>query len=229
MLEKELQFERGAFFSLNGSNSIYWDNFFFIFTNPLTWLFFFFCFLWVFSYKKNWKEVVCVIIMVGLLILLCDRISSGFFKPYFHRFRPSHHPDFMNQVKIVFNKRGGNYGFISGHATNLFGLATFFTMIFRNKLFTFTIFTFAVLIAYSRIYLGLHFISDVVAGAIVGSLIGYFVYRIYQYSRYKWLKSEKTSAGLVFSPWEPYFLCVVFAAHLTILLLFSNQLVKVYY
>jgi len=65
MLEKELQFERGVFFSLNGSDSTYWDNFFFIFTNPFTWLIFFLCFLWVFSYKKNWKEIVCVIIMVG--------------------------------------------------------------------------------------------------------------------------------------------------------------------
>jgi len=125
MLEKELQFERNLFFFLNGSGSTFWDNFFYICTYPGTWALFYICLLWVVVYKKDWKEIVCILAAVILLILFTDQISSGFFKPVFHRFRPTHHPDFMNQVKIVFNDRGGNYGFISGHAANAFGLATF--------------------------------------------------------------------------------------------------------
>ena len=226
MLEKELQFERGVFFSLNGSNSTYWDNFFYICTNPWTWLIFFLCFFWVFTYKKNWKEIICVLVAVGLMILLCDRISSGLFKPYFHRFRPTHHPDFMNQVKIVFNYRGGNYGFISGHATNVFGLATFFALIVRNKFFTFTIFLYALLIAYSRIYIGVHFISDVVVGAIVGVLVAMLVYSLYNRVRHRWLSLEnKQLKKPVCSIRETYFLCGIFYLYIIIILIFNSQLI----
>jgi len=226
MLEKELQFERGVFFSLNGSNSTFWDNFFYICTNPWIWLIFYLCFLWVFTYKKNWKEIICVLVAVGLLILLCDRISSGFFKNYFHRFRPTHHPDFMNQVKIVFNYRGGNYGFISGHATNLFGFATFFALLIRNRLFTFTIFLFAFLVAYSRIYIGVHFISDVVAGAIVGSSVALLVYFMYNWVRLRWLSIDNVQLKKqVCSIRETYFLCGVFYLYVIVILIFNSQLI----
>jgi undecaprenyl-diphosphatase len=228
MLEKELHLERELFFSLNGSNSTFWDDFFYICTNPWTWLIFGACFLWVFTYKKNWKEIVCILVAIGLLVLLTDQISSGFFKPFFHRFRPTHHPDFMNQVKIVFNYRGGNYGFISGHATNLFGFATFCALIFRNKLFTFTIFLFALLISYSRIYIGVHFISDVVVGAFVGTLIGVFVYLLYNWMRRRWLfMDDEQLKKPVCSMRKTYFLCGVFYLYIIIISVFNNQLITI--
>jgi undecaprenyl-diphosphatase len=227
MLERELHFERGFFFTLNGSHSAFWDNFFYLCTTPWTWMVFGFCFLWVFTYKKNWKEIVCVLAAIALLILLCDQISSGLFKPYFHRFRPTHHPDFMNQVKIVFNYRGGNYGFISGHATNLFGFAAFCSLIFRNKLFTLTIFLFTLLVAYSRIYIGVHFISDVVVGAFVGTLIAVFVYLLYNRVRRRWLSGEGEQLKKPYFPVrEIYFLCGVFYLYVIILLLFNNWLIN---
>ena len=234
MLEKELQLERGVFFSLNGSNSPFWDNFFFICTNPWTWLIFYLCFLWVFTYKKNWKEIICVLVAVGLVILLCDRISSGLFKPYFHRFRPTHHPDFENLVHVfrwvkngkLHEYRGGNYGFISGHATNLFGLATFFALIVRNKLFTFTIFLFAFLVAYSRIYIGVHFISDVVVGAIIGILVAMLVYFLYNRVRHRWLSFDNEQLKKpVCSIRDTYFLCGIFYLYVISILIFNSQLI----
>ena len=228
MLEKELQFERGLFFSLNGSGSAFWDNFFYIYTNQWTWLIFYLCFLWVFTYKKNWKEIVCVLIAVGLLILFTDQLSSGVFKPLFHRFRPTHHPDFMNQVRVVFNYRGGNYGFISGHAANSFGFATFCALIFRNKLFTWTIFLFAFLNAYSRVYIGVHFISDVVVGALVGMLIAGFIYLLYNRVRCRWLHVENDRLKeSIYSGRESYFLCIIFYLYIIVMLLFSNQFVTI--
>jgi len=228
MLERELQFERNLFFSLNGSSSTLWDHFFYICSYPMTWLIFYLCLLWVFTYKKNWKEIVCILIVFGLLILLGDQISSGLFKPYFHRFRPTHHPDFMDQVKTVFNYRGGNYGFISGHATNAFGLATFCALLFRNKFFTGTIFIYAVLISYSRIYLGVHFISDVVAGAIAGTLIALCFYTIYNTVRRKWLFVEKSQLKKpICSVRKIYILCGVFYLNIVGMLLFNNQLITI--
>jgi undecaprenyl-diphosphatase len=163
---------------------------------------------------------------VALLVLLCDQIASGFFKPFFHRFRPTHHPDFQAQVKTVFGYTGGLYGFMSSHASNAFGFSVFTSLVFRNRLFTGMIFLFALLNIYSRVYLGVHFISDVVAGAFVGSLTGYLVYRLYLFSRYKWLNVEKNSTIPRFPPWTSNFLCCVFIVHLTFLLLFGNQLIK---
>jgi len=228
MLEKELKLEQDIFFFLNGSNSTLLDNFFFIFTNRWAWLFFYICFLWVFIYKQNWKEIICVCGAIILLILLTDQISSGFLKPFFHRFRPTHHPDFMEHVKILFNYRGGNYGFISSHAANAFGFATFCALIFRNKLFTFTIFLYAFLNAYSRIYIGVHFISDVIAGAFVGILIAGIIYLLYNLIRHKWFIIEKDKLKKpIYSVKETYFLCGIFYLYLFVMLIFNNQLITI--
>jgi len=226
MLEKELQFERDLFFFLNGSDSTLLDNFFYIYTNQWTWLIFYICFLWVFIFKKDWKEIVCIIGAVFLLVLFTDKISSGLFKPYFHRFRPTHHPDFMYQVKTVYNYRGQLYGFISSHAANSFGFATFCALIFRNKLFTFTVFLFAILNSYSRIYIGVHFISDILVGALTGMLIAGCIYLIYNQIRQRWFFIEKTKLKKpIFSIKETYFLCGVFYLYLLIMLIFNNQLI----
>ena len=226
MLERGLQFERELFFFLNGSNSTLLDNFFYSYSDKWIWLIFYLCFLWVFTYKKNWKEIVCVIVALIFLIYFTDRISSGFFKPFFQRFRPSHHPDFVDQVKIVFDYRGGLYGFISSHAANAFGFATFCALIFRNKLFTFTVFLYAFLNAYSRVYLGVHFISDVIVGALVGMLIAGSIYLIYNQIRHRWffIGSDQMKKS-IYSIKETYFLCGVFYLYLFILLIFNNQLV----
>lgn len=227
MLENELQFEKSLFFQLNGSESAFLDHFFYLYSDKWTWILFYLCFLFIFIYKKNLKEIICILLAITLVVLLCDQIASGFFKPFFHRFRPTHHPDFQEHVKTVFGYRGGLYGFMSSHASNAFGFATFTALVFRNRLFSVAIFLFALLNIYSRVYLGVHFISDVVAGAVVGSLTGYLVFRLYQFSRYKWMKMDKTDTTPLFSPWESNFLCGAFAVHLTFLLLFSNQFVNI--
>jgi undecaprenyl-diphosphatase len=82
-------------------------------------------------------------------------------------------------VNIVNNFRGEQFGFISGHATNSFGLAMFVSLLFKNKFVTSSIFFWALLNSYSRIYLGVHFISDIVAGFFFGSILGLLVYELY--------------------------------------------------
>lgn len=230
MLEQELQLERGLFFFLNGSESVFWDSFFWLYSCKWTWIPFYLCFIFVFIYKKNWKEIVLIILSVVLLITLCDQISSGFFKPLFHRFRPTHHPDFRDQVDIVFGYRGGLYGFISSHAANAFGFATFTALVFRNRLFTTMMILFAFLNGYSRIYLGVHFVSDVVAGMLVGILLGYIVYKLYNLGRRQFLKTDNVKLKkTVYSKPEIYLLCSAYIISISMLLLFNNQLIKLFY
>ncbi|WP_099465681.1 phosphatase PAP2 family protein [Parabacteroides provencensis] len=185
MIEKLLVYERDAFFMLNGSNSTFLDQFMWLYSGKVVWLPLAVFILLVIVYKKNWKEWILILLAIVLVITLCDQFASHVCKPIFTRFRPTHHPDFMDQVKTVFGYRGGKYGFISSHAANAFGFATLMTLLLRYRLFTWTIFIWATLTAYSRIYLGVHFITDIIPGAIAGIIFGYLTYYIYVHVRCK--------------------------------------------
>jgi undecaprenyl-diphosphatase len=227
MLERELQWEKDLFFFLNGSESVVCDHFFWLYSNKWMGIFFYLCFFILFIYKRNWKEIVLILLSITLVILISDQIASGFFKPVFHRFRPTHHPDFQDQVDIVMGERGGKYGFISGHAANAFGFATFMALVFRNRIFTTAILLFAVLNGYSRIYLGLHFISDVIVGALVGIAAGYTVYQLYNLGRVYILQTPKSKLKQpVYSKQSAYLICMAFVLYLAILLIFNNQIIS---
>lgn len=187
MLEKILSYERDAFFALNGSDSVFLDHFMWLYSGKAVWLPLAVFILIVLLYKKNWRESLCVLLAIVLVVTLCDQFASHICKPLFTRFRPTHHPDFMNEVKTVFDYRGGQYGFISSHAANAFGFATLLALIVRNKWLGWTLFIWATLTAYSRIYLGVHFISDIVPGILVGLFFGYVVYRLFQFACAIWL------------------------------------------
>ena len=179
MLENLLAYERDIFLSLNGCHTPFFDNFFWLYSGKIIWLPLAIVILICLINKRNWRETVLVLLSIFLVILLCDQFASHICKPLFTRFRPTHHPDFMDKVKIVYNYRGGMYGFISSHAANAFGFATFMYLLLRNKWLSFSLFLWAVVNSYSRIYLGVHFISDIVPGALSGILWGFLVYYLF--------------------------------------------------
>jgi undecaprenyl-diphosphatase len=185
MLEKILDYERPAFFLLNGSDYPFLDRFMWLFSGKEVWLPLAVVILAILVYKKPWREYLLLLLAIALVITLCDQFASHLCKPLFARLRPTHHPEFMDQVKIIFNYRGGLYGFMSSHAANAFGFAVFMSLLFRYRVFTLAIFCWAVLTAYSRVYMGVHFISDIVCGAMAGALFGYGTYVLYVWIRKK--------------------------------------------
>lgn len=176
MLESLLVYERDFFLWLNGCHSPFFDNFFWAYSEKIAWLPLAVSILFCLVYKKNWRETILVLLSIVLVILMCDQFASHVCKPLFTRFRPTHHPDFMDEVKTVFGYRGGRYGFISSHAANAFGFATFLSLLVRNKWLSLSLFLWAIINSYSRIYLGVHFISDIVPGALSGLLFGWIGY-----------------------------------------------------
>lgn len=222
MLEQILSYERSAFFMLNGSNSTYMDNLMWLYSGKLVWLPLAVFILFMLVYKRNWKETVFVLLALILVITLCDQFASHLCKPLFTRFRPTHHPDFMNEVKTVFDYRGGKYGFMSSHAANAFGFATLMSLLLKYKPFTYTIFGWSVVTAYSRIYLGVHFISDVVPGALVGIFWGFIVYKLYQYA---WKKIFSQNKTIVYPENRSRWIMYAIITSVLILILFSNQLI----
>ncbi|PIY11627.1 MAG: phosphatase PAP2 family protein [Flexibacter sp. CG_4_10_14_3_um_filter_32_15] len=136
----------------------------------------------LFGIKHFWKIIVGILISVAL----ADQFASGFCKPFFERFRPSHNPELENLVHILREYRGGKYGFISSHASTTFSIAFFvflalkrFTKINWVKVLRYGFLFWAVLVAYSRVYLGVHYVGDILAGATAGILIAWFVFWIY--------------------------------------------------
>ena len=180
-MEGLLPMERDLFFTLNGSESVFLDNVMWAISGRLVWIPLYLFILFLFFYKRPIKEGILVALFFILVFVVCDQASSSFFKPLFERSRPTHHPDFRDLVDTVNNYRGGRYGFISGHATNSFGLAVFVSLLFMRRALTLASLFWAALNSYTRIYLGVHFISDIAAGMIVGAIIALFVFALYSW------------------------------------------------
>lgn len=170
------------FLYLNSKHNDFFDVIMFWFSHKYFWipLYAFFLFL---SYKYFSKKVLLVAASAILLIVLADQISVHAFKNVFLRYRPCYNLDICDQIHLNGGK-GGTYGFISSHAANTFALAMFLTLLFKDKIkyFGAGVFTWAVLVSYSRIYNGVHYPSDILIGAIVGMAIGITVFKIYQFA-----------------------------------------------
>jgi undecaprenyl-diphosphatase len=192
-METLIQIDKELLLWFNSSHTPFWDAIIMIFTRKEFWIPLYFTLIYQ-IYKFRGKEALWWIISIVLVVILSDQISSLFFKDVFERLRPSHDPSLEGMVDLVSNYTGGKYGFVSSHATNSFGFAIFSALLFKNKLYTAFIFTWSLLIIYTRLYLGVHFPGDVLGGMLLGLLIGYGVYHLTQWgiSKYK-LSSHQTT------------------------------------
>ena len=169
-MEEVISFDQRLLLALNGSERTYVDNIFLMVTKTGTWVPLLLVLLYILLKNRPWREVLLVVAAMALLILITDRFSSGFCKPFFHRFRPSHEPLLEGLVDLVEGRRGGLYGFISSHAANTAGLAFFCTFLFRRRWFSWLMAAWMLLVCYSRMYLGVHYPGDLIAGILLGAL-----------------------------------------------------------
>ena len=126
-------------------------------------------------FKKYHKQGFWILLGVAVLIICSDQISAHVFKPIFQRLRPCYDPEIEHLVHLPKGRPGGHYGFISSHAANTFALASFIYMTMRQhyKKIGWVMFSWAALVSYSRIYMGVHFPGDIICGAALGLILGF--------------------------------------------------------
>ncbi len=221
-VERLLPLERDLFFALNGSDSMFLDNVMWTLSGRLVWIPMFLVIIFLFFYKTSRKEAILVTVFFILVFVLSDQVSSSIFKPLFERFRPTHHPDFMDTVDIMKGYRGGKYGFISGHATNSLGLSVFISLVFKYRWVTISSLLWATLNSYTRIYLGVHFIADIIAGMIVGAVLAFILYYIYKTTKRVAFKNVLINGeDILYNRKQGKYLAMLVLSYSLILIIFS--------
>lgn len=174
-----LSADRSAFLAINGAHSPEADSFFWYVSDPRTWIPVYALFLVLIKLRWGWRGLWWSLPVAGLLILCTDTGSVLLFKNTVQRLRPTHEPALDGLVHTVRGYAGGDFGFISSHAANHFGLAAFMTgMLLRRPHWSlWALLAWATLIAYSRVYLGVHYPGDVIVGGLYGALIGWLAFR----------------------------------------------------
>ena len=186
MIEEIIDFDKVIFLYLNSLGSKSFDFFWLLITNKFLNFIIYFSLLFAVFKKYGRTRTFNVFFLAVILIVFVDQ-ATNFSKFFFGRLRPCYDEQISLLSRLVSIHCGGKFSFFSAHASNSFALATFFSIIFKkSKILRIAIVFLALLIAYSRIYIGVHYPMDVIVGAVFGVFFSItYVYFINKYLKNK--------------------------------------------
>ena len=180
-METLSRYDSDLFLYLNGLHVDWMDKVMVLITNMWVW-FPLYLLLIYWTVKQYGKRCWWVFFAVGLVVLCTDQLASHVCKPLFQRLRPCYNTDFQYLIYLPKGLAGGRYGFVSSHAANTFGVATFLTPVLKKyrPWMAIVLFLWAFISSYSRIYIGFHYPGDILCGALLGTLIGLVFWKLFQ-------------------------------------------------
>jgi undecaprenyl-diphosphatase len=182
MLDWILQIDRALLLWLNQYHNPTWDWIMIQLTGKLIWVPLY-TYLLVVLWKQERKQVWLAILLAVATVVVCDLTASALFKPWIGRLRPCWEPSLEGLLFQSEQYRcGGKFGFFSSHASISFGIATILFALTKNKVLGVSLFAWAFIVGYTRVYLVVHYPFDIAAGAtcgvLVGSLFGFVFHQI---------------------------------------------------
>lgn len=170
-----------VFLTVNSHHNAYFDSVMWLVSGKLIWVPMYVSLFFVLLKNYSYKVVFAILLAIGVVILFTDSFTAQVIRPWVCRLRPSNLDNPMSSmVHVVDGYRGGAYGFPSNHASNTWGLAFFITFLFRRYKLTFFFFLWALLVCYSRMYLGVHYFGDLLIGgllALAGASTVFYMFR----------------------------------------------------
>lgn len=204
-LQALIELDQQVLLCLNGSNSLFWDGMMMTITSSITWIPLYLSLLYlIIKNNETMSQILLIFGFACLCLLLSTGVADISIKPWIERMRPCNDPMLKYQIEVVNNYRPRTFSFFSGHASNTLSIAIFICLLVRSRLLSVFLISWSLLNAYTRLYLGVHYPSDIFAGLIWGTGVGLFTYYLFQRLSHRviakgnFISSQYTNTGYSF-------------------------------
>ena len=212
-MDKLILIDKQLLVFLNNFGSETADHFWLFITNQFYLTPIFILIFYMLLKKVGWKQLGIILVFLAFIVMVTDQ-TTNLFKYTFQRARPVNDLDIRDQLRIIVSR--SSFSFFSGHASNSMAATVFLFFIFRKYYkYAFLLFLFPLIFAYSRIYLGLHFPSDILTGYLFGLLSGTAFYLIYRkYTSESFDQQKKTLIIASSSVFVYFLMCNILTSYL---------------
>ena len=224
--------DRQILLLMNGSDSLFVDGLMLTYTMTMTWILFFVSLVFL-VIKNNETMAQILVTLLGALFCFClsEFLSDGLIKAVVARPRPCNDPSLRYLVDVVNGYAPSGFSFVSAHASNTMSIAVFISMVVRSKQLTVSLLLWSIINCITRIYLGVHYPSDVIAGIICGVIVGLVSFFLFKTifkrvsSQQRFISSQYTKTGYNHSDIDVVILSFIVSLLLGVLVAnFSNSL-----
>lgn len=182
------QLDQKLFLFLNSINSPFYDQVMYTLTGKLIWIPLYLSIIIFLAYKYKRKFLILLIFII-VAAILADQ-TSVIIKNLTQRLRPCHEPELKGLIHVINGECGGMYSFVSSHASNSFDVALISLLLIKKRWYSISIIIWALVVGYTRIYLGVHYPGDVICGSLLGAFIGWSMISLYVLADNKILKKR---------------------------------------